>query len=755
MLEGFLHPALAFGALLAAVPLIIHLLNRQRHQPLEWAAMRFVLAAYRRTRRRAQLENLLLLLLRMAAVALLAFAVARPFLGRNSSLAPLTESRRDVVLILDGSASTGYRAGVETVFDGIVERARTILNALDETRGDRARLILAAASPRLLATRSPEDALAVLSTLSSPTNEALDLAATLAEVVRFAEEDAAGSGLGGIEIRLLTDLQRNVFTPRIPAAPPVPVPGEAPQGDVPPLFAALDKLDDLGLTVIVEDHGAGALDPGNLAVESITTFGPVAGPGTTVEIGVSVASYGHTNAVSVRLALEIDGERQPSRLVELPARGTTEVVLAVVFQDSGYHTVAARLDGDRLPIDDVRSRVVRVPPPVRILLVNGDEQPRIDEDEIGYLRAVLEPPDDGWLGGLLGRGRAPFQTRIVSDLDLAGDEIDLADYDVIVLANAVSPSQRTTERLEARVAAGAALLITVGSNVENDDGWNARFWLPDGSGLLPAEIGRRIEVADRRRGYFRAASFDQSHPALAFFADDRWKPLFTEVPIWAFLTTSPLEDARVLARLDDDAAHPLLIERAYDRGRVLLWTTTIDPEWTKLPESPRTLVPLMHELLRYAGRGIEPARNVGVGTPLVAEVTSFPRGLTVVRPDGTRRTLDGEPVQVVDGVWSLPAVTPTDQVGIWTIEREGAPDVAFAVQFDPVESDLMRMGAAEVDALHPALRVVVPGESAEADGSAGESARGELWRWFAALCLAALVLESLFGAWIGHKRRLS
>ena len=59
--EGFVHPALAGLAALAVVPLIIHLLNRQRHQPLEWAAMRFVYAAYKRTRRRAQLENLLLL----------------------------------------------------------------------------------------------------------------------------------------------------------------------------------------------------------------------------------------------------------------------------------------------------------------------------------------------------------------------------------------------------------------------------------------------------------------------------------------------------------------------------------------------------------------------------------------------------------------------------------------------------------------------------------------------------------------------
>ncbi|MEC8493703.1 MAG: BatA domain-containing protein, partial [Planctomycetota bacterium] len=89
MIEGFQNPGLAIGAALCAVPLIIHLLNRQRHRPQEWAAMRFVLAAYRKTRRRVQLENLLLLLARMLAVAALAFAVARPFASGDSPLAGL------------------------------------------------------------------------------------------------------------------------------------------------------------------------------------------------------------------------------------------------------------------------------------------------------------------------------------------------------------------------------------------------------------------------------------------------------------------------------------------------------------------------------------------------------------------------------------------------------------------------------------------------------------------------------------------
>ena len=126
----------------------------------------------------------------MAAVALLAFAISRPFTGEKSPLVPFTESRRDVVLILDASASTGYRESVQSVFESIVERARVILADLDGTRGDRVRLIHGASSAQLFSFRSPEEALSVLTTLATPSDEPLDLATVLAEVARYAEDDA-------------------------------------------------------------------------------------------------------------------------------------------------------------------------------------------------------------------------------------------------------------------------------------------------------------------------------------------------------------------------------------------------------------------------------------------------------------------------------------------------------------------------------------------------------------------------------------
>jgi hypothetical protein len=741
LIDGFVHPALAAGALLASVPLLIHLLNRQRHRPMPWAAMRFVQAAWRRTRRRTRLESLILLLLRMAGVALLALAVARPFAGGASPLSALAESRRDLVVVLDGSASTGWRGATQSVFERSVDRARALIGELDGGRGDRVRLLLAGAHPRLLSWRSPEEAMGLLGALGQPTDEPLDLVAALAEVLRYVEEDTAVSGPGALEIRLLTDLQRQAFLTRVDD------PADPADATAPRLAEVGDALRALDARVWVEDLGPSEREVENLAVESVDVDDAALAVDVPFDVAVTVFNSGPSVKSDVRVALEVDGERRPSRTLEVPARGRAQATFSVVLNRSGDHALTARLDSDRLAVDDSRARVVRVPPPLRVLVVNGQPEFDVDRDETGYLGLVLQPPE--------GERSGPFAVRIVPDGELRAGGLDLAEFDVLWLANVGSLDAATAERLERRVAAGAALIVSAGDALEaGADGWNRRLFRPDGSGLLPGELLSRRAVADARRDWWRVADFQLDHPALAFFADERWRPLWTEVPIHAFLGVRPLSDARILARLDDESASPLLIERAFDRGRVFLWTTTIDADWARVAESPRTLVPLVHELLRYAGTPRAPERNVDVGAPFAAEVERFPRVRAVLRPDGTRRPLEGEPVTVAAGLWRLPPVLETDRAGLYGIELEDGETLPFAVRFDRRESDLARLDEAELAALHPVFALAGARQGGSSAGDESQPSQGELWRWIAALCLAALVAESLWAAWIGRRRAL-
>jgi hypothetical protein len=63
---SFLSPLLLWGMLLGVIPIIIHLLNRRRFNRVEWAPMHYLKLTIQRNRRRIQIEQLLLLLLRIA-----------------------------------------------------------------------------------------------------------------------------------------------------------------------------------------------------------------------------------------------------------------------------------------------------------------------------------------------------------------------------------------------------------------------------------------------------------------------------------------------------------------------------------------------------------------------------------------------------------------------------------------------------------------------------------------------------------------
>ncbi|HVT81150.1 MAG TPA: BatA domain-containing protein, partial [Phycisphaerae bacterium] len=101
MLSVFMMPWLAaFGGIALIIPVLVHLLHRQRVTPIQWGAMQFLLETPLKVRRRRKIDNWLLMLVRMAIVAFLAMLLARPVM-RTSNLSSSTPT--DVVVVIDHS----------------------------------------------------------------------------------------------------------------------------------------------------------------------------------------------------------------------------------------------------------------------------------------------------------------------------------------------------------------------------------------------------------------------------------------------------------------------------------------------------------------------------------------------------------------------------------------------------------------------------------------------------------------------------
>ncbi|MEO5822492.1 MAG: BatA domain-containing protein, partial [Vicinamibacteraceae bacterium] len=98
---AFLSPLFLLGALAVALPIVLHLRKQDTARAHAFAAMRFLRRAPVEARRPRQLRDLLLLALRVAALALLAAAFARPYVRGEDALGGIT------IVAVDASFSMG------------------------------------------------------------------------------------------------------------------------------------------------------------------------------------------------------------------------------------------------------------------------------------------------------------------------------------------------------------------------------------------------------------------------------------------------------------------------------------------------------------------------------------------------------------------------------------------------------------------------------------------------------------------------
>ncbi|MGC6425922.1 MAG: BatA domain-containing protein [Akkermansiaceae bacterium] len=194
---NFLAPALLWGLLAAAIPVIIHLLNRRRFRTVQWAATTFLLKASRESRGKKRLKHLLILACRTLAITALIFGVARPLVG--NFLGWGSGSVETVVLILDRSPSMEIRSG-----EGTPSQREAVLIRIEETitQIGSPRLVLIDSATKEFQDVPTPDALPDLSATQATDTQA-DIPGLLLKTIDYLQETKPGKS----EIWLASDLQ--------------------------------------------------------------------------------------------------------------------------------------------------------------------------------------------------------------------------------------------------------------------------------------------------------------------------------------------------------------------------------------------------------------------------------------------------------------------------------------------------------------------------------------------------------------------
>lgn len=707
MIPVFANPLLLWGLAAAAVPVVIHLLNRRRYRVQRWAAMEWLLAAVKKNQKRLRMENLLLLLLRTFAVLFLALAVARPTF--SDTPLTLTKQASHLFLLLDNSASMGARSGMGTAFDSALSAAASLLDevgpddpvtlvvtnddaaatgAVGHTTG-RARVLLRA-------THDHPNVRRLLSDLKPAAARA-----DLVDALQRLEESVPDKGGVTAKVAILTDLQKASFDA-----------GDG-RGSASPdaaLRATLARLKAKGADVVLTSVGRPV---GNVAITALHAQDDRdIVQEETVVFEAEIRNFSDIG-VNAEVRFTVDGtERgEVSQHVALAARpagsdappaATAQYTCKFDSTDVGVHVLEARISADALPLDDVRCFTFEVRRPIRVLAVDGDPRPSdpAATAETMLLKSALAIRDGG-----------PIQVETFDEPAYLA-ETNLSNWDLVVLANVGSPAPNrdVRDRLDKYVRSGGALMLTVGDRVVPEE-WNRELW-DDANPLLPARLGAAI--VDRAIP-LRFDLSENRHPILVDITNPRNAAYFQSPLVWGRMTLLDPEGAkgsRVVLHYTTGLSRstPALVERSVGKGRVLLFTTTADQAWTKLSGDVLNPV-LLHETVYYlTARGNE-ERNLRTFQPYLRTLPANVAAVEVQTPSGRP-----QPYQYEKPADAPPYVNWTDTGTpgpyVLTIALK-PPDLLaaspppivekFAVNAPPQESNLDRLRPEEIESRWPGL----------------------------------------------------
>ncbi len=682
---GFVNLAMLAGLLGLSLPVLAHLLSKKKYDRVEWGAMQF-LELSQNTRRKIQLEELLLMLLRMGLIALIAIALARPWMEGGFLAKYVSTESRDVVLVVDGSYSMGWEGKAATPHSSAKEWALEFLNEL--TPGDAVALLDARDQARPVVDTPARDLGHVreqIGDLPPPTGSS-----NLAEAVAEGVQIASRSSNVARDVVVLTDGQAKGWKATDEA-----------------LWARLDdQLEQATVRPrvwVVDVAKFVSDDRTNFSLERLVPSRELTVPDFPVRFRTKVKYSGGKQATTKRVWLEVDGQRlaDKSVTVRLEPDGEASVEFEYRFPSAGSHLVAAVVDEDNLPGDNHAACAISVTEALPVLLVDGSPSRSPVQSETFFARAALSAAenDTPWVrADHVDRNRWDVQT--------------LDDYEVIVLANVRSLTPPEVAALERYVAGGGGLLVAPGDTVDGD-AWNQDVYR-DGNGLLPA---RFEEITDADPNAPRPVGIRDSSlesPWLQRFRDDKGGALGkARFDKWWSVTLPKRGNAGqdeivfdedqpgggeddevqvsaplVLASLT--VAKPFLVSRRYGDGRVLMTTHPLDADWGTLP-AKEDFVPLLHEFVFQLAGG-RATRNVDVGLPLTIAISPETRveDAVFVGPGDTEFAAEaaGTPER------PLAKLSDTRLPGVYTFRPSKEADAAdvepeyFVVNFDRGESDL-------------------------------------------------------------------
>ncbi|MCL1857388.1 MAG: BatA domain-containing protein [Kiritimatiellaeota bacterium] len=788
---SFLSPWVLLGLAALAVPIVIHLMNRRAARSIDWGAFLFLRDSILKRKTRVLIEEMLLLGCRCLLVALLALAIARPFIQPESRVPwmvvlpalllavilfgvsfavwrypswrwrlmtagivlgllaagaiflehSLNFSRfgrnaaSDVIFILDGSSSMSLTQEERPNF----ESARLAMEGIIKTasRDTAFGLIIAGPVPRVLSPAPLSDRRELYRLLdeAAPTQGTMDVPAAL-----VAATHVLAAGNNPVKhIILFADNQAVGWSLHSRERWKV----------VSLLFNQFPQPPHVFWRTFPLPAAIR-----NVALDAMTLSRDWVGTDRETVFTVTLRNTGTEPVTPESVSLSVEGETLSTHAVgQLESGDARTLSFRHRFTTNGLYTVtAAVVAEDDMPSDDTVSKVVTVAESLPVLIVEGNAVGAPLQRSAGYLSLALSPTADP-------AAATNFLMRPTTiEFTQLSTVTNFSDYAVVILSDLPRIPEPAATHLSAYVANGGGLWIIPGLRSQSI---SYNTWMHDGELVMPLQLsGLQRFPRDEERPSIDTRSF--SHDALRNVKAASDLSYAHPEQYWAFAEAAHPE--RVAARFSNGDA--FLAFRKVGRGLVLLSALPFDATLSTLP-SRTGFLPLIHDLvsaLAHAG-----AVNLNAfpseGSDFFLGFYPKTNGTTTVHataPDG--ETFDATLLSgdsglhlrldrtLVPGHYDI-ALPPEAPASLFALTG-GATNLPLYVIPGVTESDMTPIAPAQLDSLRDYVSIQAATEDDHIRKALlGESFGKEIWRTLATIALLLFFLEIALTRWIAIQRK--
>src|SRR5438876_9221492 len=512
---SFLNPFFFIGSLALAIPVLIHLVRREKSEIVPFSSLMFLLKVPKRSIRQQKIKNLLLMALRLLILALLVGAFARPYLTQPAKPAGNATANRGVVLMLDNSYSMRYGNN----FDRLKAEAQKRIDSLRAT--DRMAVVAFNETGSLLSRpTSDKNALkAVVDTLQpSGFGTRYYEAFTLA--------DRALSEFSGDQKQLIviSDFQRNGWN-------------------------RSSRESVIGTDVKIETVNLAVQNPNNLGIDNVSVDQTSFTRTYSGRVIARIHNYRRDIPVDVQVSVALNDKEMGRKTLTVSANSSALAEFTGFDLQLGFSKGRVHIDSnDPLKVDDDFLFALERREKLKLLILDAGKA-----KQSLYLRqAYTSSPD------------LPFEVSVLNASALTPEEV--SNHEVVVINDVPRLPDKLRDRLDDLRKTGQGQLIILGENAE------AGWW--NSYAKFPVKAGPRIFVAkDRGRPSVALTTYDRNHSIFKPF-EKSTRVVLNSAQFFAYMNVEAKPGAVVLAKYEDGS--PVIVESSKEDHGMLVFNSTID-----------------------------------------------------------------------------------------------------------------------------------------------------------------------------------